>query len=119
MYLRTLTITAEECTGRSNLILHRKLKYYISCLIDGILKKRKSSLKRHIKYFNFRNKIQLDHSLVALNIEPLVVGRGEDVSVLWDRDGRAAAAVAEAEPRVEAERVHLREECFEIRLKLQ
>ena len=72
-----------------------------------------------MKYFNFRNKIQLDHSLVALNIEPLVVGRGEDVSVLWDRDGRAAAAVAEAEPRVEAERVHLREECFEIRLKLQ
>lgn len=41
-----------------------------------------------------------------LNTEPLVVGGGEDVAVVGDRDGRAAA-VAEAEPRVEAERVHL------------
>ena len=42
----------------------------------------------------------------VLNTEPLVVGGGEDVAVVGDRDGRAAA-VAEAEPRVEAERVHL------------
>ena len=39
----------------------------------------------------------------VLNTEPLVVGGGEDVAVVGD----LAAAVAEAEPRVEAERVHL------------
>ena len=48
-----------ESKGRSNWILHRKWKYSICCLRDT--KNRKRCLKQHLKYFNFRSKIQLDH----------------------------------------------------------
>ena len=46
-------------TQWSNWILLRKLKYSICCLRDT--KNRKRCLKQHLKYFNFRSKIQLDH----------------------------------------------------------
>ena len=42
----------------------------------------------------------------TLNAEPLVVIRGEDVTVVDDGDFRATA-VAEAEPRIEAKGVYL------------
>ena len=44
--------------------------------------------------------------ILTLNAEPIVVIRGEDVTVVEDGDFRATA-VAEAEPRIEAKGVYL------------
>ena len=69
MELRNFLPTTEIwmiSTGRSSCILYRKWKYYICCLRDDILQIcRKRSLTRHIKYFNFRSKIQLNHPVIV------------------------------------------------------
>ena len=66
---KNFTLSLTIIQGRSNWILHRKLKYSICSVRDTVChtKNRKRSLKQHIEYFNFRSKIQLDHPVQRLS----------------------------------------------------